>query len=75
MLDTCSPLELHPQLSQFCFYVLIKTNKQPRGWRDDSVVKNTGCSSRGPRFNSQYPHGGSQLSVTSVPGDPTPTHR
>jgi hypothetical protein len=26
----------------------------------------TGCSSRGPGFNSQHPHGVSQLSVTSV---------
>ena len=34
-----------------------------RGWRDSSVVKNTDCSSRGPEFNSQQPHGGSQTSV------------
>jgi hypothetical protein len=27
------------------------------------VVKSTDCSSRGPEFNSQEPHGGSQLSV------------
>jgi hypothetical protein len=33
------------------------------GWRDGSVVKSTDCSSRGPEFNSQYPHGGSQLFV------------
>jgi hypothetical protein len=33
------------------------------GWRDSSVVKSTGCSSRGPEFNSQQPHGGSQPSV------------
>ena len=26
-----------------------------RGWRDGSVVKSTGCSSRGPEFNSQQP--------------------
>jgi hypothetical protein len=25
------------------------------GWRDDSVVQSTGCSSRGPEFNSQHP--------------------
>ncbi|CAO2625279.1 hypothetical protein LEMLEM_LOCUS18793, partial [Lemmus lemmus] len=24
------------------------------GWRDGSAVKSTGCSSRGPGFNSQY---------------------
>jgi hypothetical protein len=33
------------------------------GWRDSSEVKSTGCSSRGPEFNSQQPHGGSQSSV------------
>jgi hypothetical protein len=35
-----------------------------QGWRDDSsVVKSSGCSSRGPEFNSQQPYGGSQPSV------------
>jgi hypothetical protein len=34
-----------------------------KGWRDDSVVKNTHCSSRGPKFNSQQLLGGSQPSV------------
>ena len=33
------------------------------GWRDGSMVKSTDCSSRGPEFNSQKPHGGSQPSV------------
>jgi hypothetical protein len=33
------------------------------GWRDDSAVKITDCSSRGLEFNSQHPHGGSQPSV------------
>jgi len=32
-------------------------------WRDGSVVKSTDCSSRGPEFNSQQPHGGLQPSV------------
>jgi hypothetical protein len=31
--------------------------------RDGSVVKNTDCSSEGPEFKSQQPHGGSQPSV------------
>jgi hypothetical protein len=35
----------------------------------------TGCSSRGPEFNSQHLHGSSQLSVTPVPGDRTASHR
>jgi hypothetical protein len=29
----------------------------------DSEVKSTGCSSRGPKFNSQLPHGVSQPSI------------
>ena len=33
------------------------------GWRDGSAVKSIDCSSRGPEFNSQQPHGGSQPSV------------
>jgi hypothetical protein len=32
-------------------------------WRDGSEVKSTDCSSRGPEFNSQQPHGGSQPSI------------
>ena len=40
--------------------------------RDGSVVKGLGCSSRGPGFDSQYPHGGSQLSVTPFLRDPWP---
>jgi hypothetical protein len=35
-------------------------------WRDGSVVKSTICSSRGPKFKSQQPHGGSQPSVTEL---------
>ena len=45
------------------------------GWRDGLAVKSTSCSSRGPEFNSQHPHGSSKLSVTPVPGDLTPSHR
>ena len=33
------------------------------GWRGSSVVKSTDCSFRGPEFNSQQPHGGSQPSI------------
>ena len=39
------------------------TEKDVLGWRDGSVIKSTDCSSRGPEFNSQQPHGGSQPSV------------
>jgi len=37
--------------------------KEEWGWRDGSAVKSTDCSSRGPEFKSQQPHGGSQPSV------------
>jgi hypothetical protein len=33
------------------------------GWRDGSAVKSTDYSSRGPQFNSQQPHSGSQPSI------------
>jgi hypothetical protein len=33
------------------------------GWRDGSAVKGTDCYFKGPVFNSQQPHGGSQPSV------------
>jgi len=36
---------------------------QGPGAGDGSAVKSTDCSSRGPEFNSQQPHGGSQPSV------------
>ena len=44
-----------------------------RGWKDASMVQNTCCSPRGPRFNSQNPHDSLQPSIMPVPGDPTPT--
>jgi hypothetical protein len=34
-----------------------------QGWRDDSEGKSTDCSSKGPEFKSQQPHGGSQPPV------------
>jgi hypothetical protein len=43
-----------------------KTRERKRkreGWRDCSAVKSTDCSSEGPEFKSQQPHGGSQPSV------------
>ena len=58
------------ELHILCFYYqwrnfwnwrLLKTYTW--GWRDGSAVKSTGCSSSGPEFNSQEPHGGSEPSV------------
>ena len=37
-------------------------------WRDGSVVKSTGYSSRSHRFNSQQPYGGSQPPMSVVHG-------
>jgi hypothetical protein len=50
------------------FYKLSKTNTKAKmqekwGCRDCSAAKSTDCSSRGPEFKSQQPHGGSQPSV------------
>jgi hypothetical protein len=45
--------------------LIINRIKKRRGggWRDGSVVTSTDCSCRGPKFNSQQPHGSSQLST------------
>jgi hypothetical protein len=37
--------------------------KKKWSWKDGSAVKSIDCSSRGPEFNSQQPHGGSQPSI------------
>jgi hypothetical protein len=34
-----------------------------QGWRNGSAAKSTDYSSKGPEFNSQQTHGGSQPSV------------
>ncbi|EGW01736.1 hypothetical protein I79_015260 [Cricetulus griseus] len=39
------------------------------GWVYGPRDKSSGCSSRRAGFKSQHPHVGSQLFVTSVPGD------
>jgi hypothetical protein len=43
---------------------VLSEERLVEGWRHGSVVKSTDCSSRGPEFKSQQPHGGSQPSVT-----------
>ena len=35
-----------------------------------SAVQYTDCSSIGPGFNSQHPHGSSQLSIAPAPEEP-----
>lgn len=48
-------------------------DKSTLALENGSAVKSTGCFSRGPGFNSQCPHGSSQQSIASVPGDPMPS--
>ena len=46
------------------YFIIIPVFKSScMGWRDGSEVKSTNCFSRGPKFNSQQLHGGSQLSI------------
>ena len=40
-----------------------RDKKENKGWRNGSMVESTDCSSRGPEFKFQQPHGGSQPSV------------
>jgi hypothetical protein len=40
-----------------------------KNWGGGSVVKSTGCSSRGTRFSPQHPHGGSYPSIIPIPKD------
>ena len=37
---------------------IVNIKSMTVGWRDGSVAKSTDCSSRGPEFSSQQPHGG-----------------
>lgn len=46
----------------------VQVNWVSWGWRHGSAVITAFCSSRGNRFYSKHPHGGSQPSVTPVPG-------
>jgi hypothetical protein len=62
-----------PSLGLYTSFPLFKPG--PLGWRDGSVVKSMTCDSKGPGFNSQHPHGSSQLSVTPGAGDMTTSHR
>jgi hypothetical protein len=48
--------------------VFLLVNISKRSWRDGSAVKSTARSSRGHEFDSQNPHGGSQVSVAPVGG-------
>jgi hypothetical protein len=45
------------------FFKKIRGGWKDGSWKDGSVVRSIDCSSRGPEFKSQQPHGGSQPSV------------
>jgi hypothetical protein len=47
------------------------SQNQPNSWRDGSGIKSQCCSYKGPGFNFQHLDARSQLSVTSVPRNPT----
>jgi hypothetical protein len=52
------------QLNEDIYSLKVNSfRKKLLGWRDGAVVKSPDCFSRGPEFNSQQPHGGSQPSV------------
>lgn len=48
-------------------------NNNNLGWKNGSVIKSTGNSYRGPRFDSQNTYGISLQSITPVPGYPAPS--
>ena len=43
----------------YMLHVYLELRSEEGGWRDGSVVKSTDCSSVGPEFKSQHPHGDS----------------
>lgn len=55
------------------YYLFLKTiynrlKTHFKAWRNGLVVKSSCCFWRGPGFNSQHPHGGSQPSLTTLTG-------
>ena len=50
-------------LTYWVTYSRVSVKLRSGDWRDGSVVKSTGYSSRGPEFDSQQPHGASRPSV------------
>jgi hypothetical protein len=56
-------------VSLVCEFAFSFKKYHNRGWREGSEVKSINCSFRGPKFNSQKPHGSSEPSMmkSSVP--------
>lgn len=59
---------LEPSCQSFPFFLFLLKDSISWDWRDDSAVSSTSYSSRGSNFNSQRPHGTSQLSLNSNSG-------
>lgn len=57
----------------FCLLILGLINPEDQGRIERSVVKNTDCSSREPRFYSQPPDGVSQPLLILMSGHLTPS--
>jgi hypothetical protein len=49
----CQYHEMTRRTAEKVEYRHLEPRGQGMGWRDASGVKSTGCSSRGPRFNSR----------------------
>jgi hypothetical protein len=69
MVERTDSCQYYPDLHMcavlcMCGHPYTVKKKSNKGWRDGSVVKSANCSSEGPKFKSQQPHGGSQPSVT-----------
>jgi hypothetical protein len=72
-----SRIQGHPQLYRkfeaslgYMRHCLKKKIRISWGWGEMAQwLRDSGCSSTRPRFNSQQTHGGSQASITPVPGD------
>ena len=54
---------------------LYKQQRQRRGWRDGSVLKSSGCPSRGHRFDSHHLLGSSKTVCNSRPKGPDTSSR
>lgn len=50
---------------------IVSLKNEPLGVENGSAIRSTDCFSRGPVFDFQHSHSGSQPSEPPIPGDPT----
>lgn len=55
------------------YYARLQLEEENYGLEGVGAMSKYGCFSRRARLSSQYPHGSSQLSATSVPRNPMPS--